>query len=212
MVLLEYWDELCSVVTVILVGVMSPGPDWAIVIKNSLKNSRRAGMWAALGIAMGVIVHISYCILGIGMLLSQCHLLFKGVKFIGGSYLCFLGYKGLRSKSEAINLDVKEMEVQDKKNHFTAFKEGVFTNIFNPKCTLFFLSLFSLVIDPITPIYVQILYGLAAVIVTAVWFCLLALVFSHEKFYEKLFPIQHWIQRFFGMLLIFLGIYFVFIG
>jgi len=92
---------LLTVSLVHLMAVMSPGPDLVICIKNTLKYSRSIGIWTALGFACGVLVHISYCLLGIAFLISQSILLFSIVKLIGAAYLIFLGVKALFSKSDS---------------------------------------------------------------------------------------------------------------
>lgn len=89
--------ELISVVTITLLAVISPGADFAMVSRNSMFLSRRAGLLTALGISLGVLVHVTYSMLGIGLLISQSILLFNLVKFAGAAYLIWLGIGMLRS-------------------------------------------------------------------------------------------------------------------
>ncbi len=90
--------ELVSVITITLLAVISPGADFAMVSRNSMFLSRRAGLLTALGISLGVLVHVSYSMLGIGLLISQSILLFNLVKFAGAAYLIWLGIGMLRSR------------------------------------------------------------------------------------------------------------------
>ncbi|WP_438884465.1 LysE family translocator, partial [Bacillus cereus group sp. BC22] len=83
--------ELIVVVTITLLAVISPGPDFAMVTRNSLMLSRRSGVLTALGIGLGVTVHVSYTLLGVGLLIRQSLWLFNAVKLVGAIYLIYLG-------------------------------------------------------------------------------------------------------------------------
>ena len=83
---------------------------------------------------------------------------------------------------------------------------GFLTNALNPKATLFFLGLFTQVIDPTTPIWVQMVYGLEMSIMTIVWFSLVALFFSHEKVRGRFAKVSHHVDRVLGAVLIALGV------
>jgi hypothetical protein len=75
-----------------------PGPDFAMVSRNSLLLSRRSGVLTALGIGAGVCVHVTYTLLGVGLLIQQSLWLFNLIKLAGAAYLIFLGIKMLRAK------------------------------------------------------------------------------------------------------------------
>ncbi|MEK1866892.1 MAG: LysE family transporter, partial [Ensifer adhaerens] len=77
--------ELLAVVTITIFAVISPGPDFAMVTRNSLLLSRRAGVLTALGIAAGVWVHVAYTLLGVGLLIRQSLFLFTVLKFVGAA-------------------------------------------------------------------------------------------------------------------------------
>ena len=90
--------ELIAVITITLLAVISPGPDFAMVTRNSLMLSRRAGMLTALGIGLGVLVHVTYTLVGVGLLIQQSLWLFNAIKLVGAVYLIYLGVKMLRAK------------------------------------------------------------------------------------------------------------------
>lgn len=128
---------LLTVAAVNLMGLMSPGPDFVICLKNTLKYSRAAGIWTALGFACGALVHVTYCILGLALIISQSILLFNIIKWIGAAYLVYIGVKTLLAKP------AEKMELDTEKSNQTlsgmeAWKSGFLTNILNPKATLFF--------------------------------------------------------------------------
>ena len=90
--------ELLAVITITLLAVISPGPDFAMVTRNSLLLSRRAGVLTAVGIGLGVLVHVAYTLLGLGLLIQQSLWLFNAIKLLGAAYLVYLGLKMLRSQ------------------------------------------------------------------------------------------------------------------
>jgi threonine/homoserine/homoserine lactone efflux protein len=70
-----------------LLAAISPGPDFAIVLRNALTHHQRAGIFTALGISAGILVHTSYCVLGLALIISQSILLFNIIKFVGAGYI-----------------------------------------------------------------------------------------------------------------------------
>ncbi|SQI36749.1 Threonine efflux protein [Serratia plymuthica] len=93
--------ELLAVVTITLLAVISPGPDFAMVSRNSLLLSRRAGVLTACGIGAGVVIHVSYTLVGVGVLIQQSLWLFTLLKAIGAAYLIYLGVGMLRHAGAA---------------------------------------------------------------------------------------------------------------
>jgi len=88
--------EFIAVVTITLLAVISPGPDFAMVSRNSLLNSRRSGILTAIGIGSGVLIHVGYTLIGVGVLIQQSLWLFNLLKIIGAAYLIYLGVGMLR--------------------------------------------------------------------------------------------------------------------
>ena len=87
-----------------------------------------------------------------------------------------------------------------------AFVSGFVTNGLNPKATLFFLSLFTVVINPHTPLAVQAGYGVYLAFATAIWFCLVALLFSQRRVRAGFARMGHWFDRLMGAVLVGLGV------
>ncbi len=194
--------ELFAVITITLLAVISPGPDFAMVSRNSLVLSRRAGVLTALGIGLGVWVHVAYTILGIGLLMQQSIWVFNIVKLLGAAYLIYLGLRMLRSKPGAA-LDAK---AGGKMSNWAALRNGFFTNALNPKTTVFIVSLFMQVVEPATPITVQIGYGAFISAAHIVWFALVALFLSASRVKLRLLSVRHWVDRAFGALLVGFGL------
>lgn len=200
-----YWSEFLTVVLVHLLAVASPGPDFAIVLRASVSQGRYAGIWTALGVGSGILLHVSYCLLGIGLIVSQSIVLFNLLKWLAAAYLIYIGIRALRAKP-ADPLQALQVDGAVAVTARAAFVRGFITNGLNPKATLFFLSLFTLVISAHTPLLVQAAYGLYLAVATALWFCALALLFSHGRVRNGFVRMGHWFDRMMGTVLVALGI------
>lgn len=197
--------QFLTVALVHLLAVASPGPDFAVVTRNSLIYSRHIGLYTALGIAAGIMVHVAYSLLGIGFIISQSIIVFNIIKFIGAAYLIYIGYKSLRAKPADLAETEASIPVQPL-SLSAAFKNGFLTNVLNPKATLFFLALFTQVIAPATPKVIQLAYGIEMMLLTFAWFTLVSLFFSNVLIRKKIAKVQHRIERVTGIVLIALGI------
>lgn len=198
--------EFLTVAIVHLFAVMSPGPDFAIITRNSLIYSRKIGVYTSLGIAFGIMVHVAYSLLGIGFVISKSILLFSVIKYIGAAYLIYIGYKSLKAKSQNKFKVEQIVQLENRLSIFSSIKIGFLTNILNPKATLFFLALFTQVISPTTPKFIQFLYGIEMMTITFVWFALVSVVFSNSLIKNKIKTAQHYVERVTGAVLIALGI------
>ncbi len=211
-----FFAQFITVAVVHLLAVISPGPDFAMVTRNNIIYSRKTGLYTALGIAVGILVHVTYSLFGIGFIIAQSILVFNTIKYIGAGYLIYIGIKSLMSKAPATpttDSSTNPGTATTTTNKpaadirpWSAFKTGFLTNALNPKATLFFLALFTQVIDPATPKLIQLAFGIEMMIITFVWFTLVALFFSHSTIQAKAGKIQHYVERFTGAVLIALGV------
>nr|WP_194244913.1 LysE family transporter [Stutzerimonas stutzeri] len=196
--------EFMTVALVHLLAVASPGPDFAVVVRESVAQGRRAGSWTALGVGCGIFVHVAYSLLGIGLIVSQSIVLFNLFKWLAAAYLVYLGWRALRARPMSLEaIDGANAPVA--RSAWRAFVIGFVTNGLNPKATLFFLSLFTVVISPDTPLLVQAGYGLYLAGATALWFLLVAWLFSRGRVRAGFARMGHWFDRLTGAVLIGLG-------
>jgi RhtB (resistance to homoserine/threonine) family protein len=194
--------EWIAVITITVLAVISPGADFAMVTRNSLLLSRRAGVLTALGIGLGVWVHVAYTLLGVGLLMRQSAWLFDGVKLVGAAYLIWLGLRMLRSRPGAMGVPPGSAAVSD----FAALRTGFLTNALNPKTTVFVVSLFLQVVQPQTSPAVQLAYGGFISLAHVAWFSTVALCFSAQRVRQRLLAVRHWIDRVFGAMLLGFGL------
>lgn len=187
-----------------LLAMISPGPDFLVVVKNSIKYSSRTGYWTALGIAGGLMVHMTYCILGLGLVISQSIMLFNIIKYVGAAYLICIGIMSFMSKDEPLQLDEKkEVKVI---SPMDAIKMGFFVNVLNPKATFAFVSLFSAFITPDTPLYIPLGFAAFTVVSSILWFSLVASIFTFQKVRSIFEKAKTRVDRTMGILLVSLGL------
>ncbi len=201
----QYVTEFLTIALVHLLAVASPGPDFAIIVRQSLIYGKATALWSSLGVGCGILIHIFYSLLGIGLIISQSVVAFSILKFMGALYLIYIGIKAIRAKPLGGGLQL-EHESQPAPGRLRALWVGFLTNGLNPKATLFFLSLFTVVINPETPRTIQAFYGIYMAIATAVWFCGVSLFFSHPRIRNVFQKLGHWLERLTGLVLIGLGI------
>ena len=184
---------------------LTPGPDTAYILGRSIAQGREAGVASALGICVGSIFHTCAAALGLSAILAASALAFGAIKLLGGAYLIFLGIKMLLDRRKHLSLP----------SHFrrrtsaAAFRQGVLTNVLNPKVALFFLAFLPQFIDPASNIKVLafLMLGLTFVTTGTVW-CLVLAWFA-SAFSERLRTnetVAQWLNRTTGALFVFLGL------
>lgn len=125
---------------------LSPGPDMLYVISRSLGQGRRAGIVSALGIGAGTLVHTFVTAIGLSAVLLSAPIAFEVIRYAGAAYLAFLGVRMLLgSRSGASN---PSSEAIAPSGLGAVFRQGVFTNVLNPKVALFFLAFLPQFVDP----------------------------------------------------------------
>lgn len=195
-------------IEVFLVGVLaalSPGPDFVVVMKNSLGIGRKHGVATALGVASALIVHITYTILGFTIILEKSPVIFNLIKLAGAIYLLWLGYKGIRSKAYSESSNEINVEQKWHPSIGQGFREGFLCNVLNPKSALFFLSVFSQFIGPNTSNWMRWIYGGDGgeiILAVGLWFISLAILISNNYFRKLYQQYMHWFDRGLGIILI----------
>jgi RhtB (resistance to homoserine/threonine) family protein len=201
-----------NVLTVTIIGllaVMSPGPDFLIVTRNSLLYSKRVGLCTALGITIGTIWWVAASLLGISLLISKMVLLFNVLRWFGAAYLIYLGVKSFRTQKGAPankNGENVPESISLSPSPLKGFFMGLGTNFLNPKAALFFVSFFSIIITSKTPTMLRMGYGLEISLIALIWFSLLATVLSTSRIKGAFERISTWLNRVTGAILILLGL------
>ena len=202
----QYWLEFLTIASVHLLAVASPGPDFAIVLKHSISFGRRAAIITSIGIGVGILIHVGYSLLGIGILIKTTPVLFQVFSYIAAMYLLYLGLGAIRSSASKHLNSVEFKKTMHIISDNKAFMVGFLTNGLNPKATLFFLSVFAVVVSPDTPNAIKLGYGLYLAVATGIWFCVLSLFLSSKRVRRYIAKKGYWFDRGMGVVLILLAI------
>jgi len=188
-------------------AMVSPGPNYAVTLKHSLLGSRRSGVWSAVGVAAGNLLHVVLSLLGLAVIVSQSILLFSALKWFGAAYLVYLGVRGLLARGyDEEETGTAESGEDRGVSVARAFRSSFLVSVLNPKVTLFYLVLFTQVVDPGTPLPVRLVYGLTAVALSFGWYALVALFVSHRTIRDRFRAVAHWVERATGAVLVALGV------
>lgn len=200
-----YLAGLLSVYIAIAIAFTSPEPNFLGIVSSAVQN-RSNGVFVGLGISLGTGIWALFAATGITAILASYSNAAYVLGILGGLYLCWLGYKSLKSVRSA-----GEMKIEDGSQHIAtepiaSLRKGLLIQLTNPKTALFWLAITSLAISPGSPVIVIFLLVAGCLAIAIVWHVLLALVFSSgpaRKSYLKLKPV---ISAVFGLLFLGLGL------
>ncbi len=197
----DYLPEFLTIMVAHALAVASPGPDFAIVLRQSLRHGRSTALWTSVGIGCGLSIHITYSLLGLGLFLKNSVVALTTVKWLGAAYLTWVGVQALRAKPRSGDIDLAAGVAAPTAG--AAWTTGFLVNVLNPKAALFFISLFPLAVSVTTPRLIQIGYGVWMTVTTVAWFSFVSVVFTRESVRRSFLRHGHWIDRTLGV--IFLG-------
>ncbi|MCT6516198.1 LysE family translocator [Proteus vulgaris] len=201
-------SELIAVAMITILAVISPGPDFAMVTKNSYSYGVKVGLITAMGIAIGVQVHVFYTVFGISFIIMGSPMLFFIMKLLGVGYLIYLGFKSLTNNAQL----TIENALNSAPSVFQALRVGFFTNALNPKTMLFVIALYTQVANLSNPLWLNLSYGMFISMVHWIWFSCVALFFSTPLLRVKILSHQKIADKIIGVLLILLGVGLLFIS
>jgi RhtB (resistance to homoserine/threonine) family protein len=191
------WFEFAALMLAFGINAVIPGADFAMVLRQSIAHGRRAALFTSAGIAASFLVHGSYTLLGIGVLVGQSLMLFNIIKWVGAAYLVWLAVAALRSpppKPQA------EGDLQGaRRGDFAAFALGFLTNLLNPKAVLFFLALFTTLVSAHTAGDTKVIYVLCMSLMLFAWFALVSVFFTTAAVRQGFFHFGRWFNRVTGI-------------
>lgn len=203
---MTFWPEFLLIAAAHLLAVASPGPDFAIVLRYAVRYGRKTAIYASLGIGAAILLHITYSLVGIGVLIKTTPWLFQLLSVAAALYLIYLGQGAIRAKAPALSATAElTAAAETLPSRKSAFIAGFITNGLNPKATLFFLSLFAVVISAQTPFVYKAFYGIYMALATAAWFSLLSFLLTQSKVRQFLLSKGFWFDRLMGILLLLLA-------
>jgi RhtB (resistance to homoserine/threonine) family protein len=185
-----------------LLGAMIPGANMAIVLRNTLGRGRRAGFFTAAGLATALLIHASLSLVGIATLISQSPGLYAGIRWLGSAYLLYMGVVYLLSSRKDQNPD-NESAAASSQHSFLA---GLMISLFNPKVLLFFMAMFSQVLQQDHDWPALMLYGLTPVSIELAWLSLVVMLLTRPAVQQALARARQRIEGAIGVTLMALGI------
>tara|TARA_B110001454_G_scaffold167376_1_gene157376 strand:+ start:21 stop:650 length:630 start_codon:yes stop_codon:yes gene_type:complete len=175
--------EFLTIAILHFFAVSSPGPDFIIVTRQSIRSGRTAAIFTSLGIASGILVHSFAAMTGLTYIISSNPLVFLYLKIIASIYLGYLGFISIFNSS-SITQYTSNQSTSDQ-NFLYSYRIGFITNVLNPKAILFFITVFSIVVDSSTSVLSLGIYGAYMSIATFIWFTFVSYIFTNTTLINK---------------------------
>lgn len=203
----QYLIELASLMAIFFFAIVSPGADLAMVMRQAMVHGRKQAIITSFGVGTSLMFHVTYTILGLGLIISQSIYLFNIVKWLGVAYLIYIGIKALRAgKTELPGVEGEAVAAKSSQTALKAFTLGFAANALNPKPVFFFLSIFSTVVHAHTPVGIKFGYGLVMASCLILWFVGVSLFMTTPRMRAAFQRASQWIDRTSGVVFIALGI------
>ncbi len=171
-----------SLALICVLGAMTPGQSFIIILRHSMAGGRLNGLVASLGHGLGVMLYAIATVVGLAVIIQQTPWLFDAIRYLGAAFLVWLGYQALTSHPDQTLVASEKASIRLRQS----FSEGLMISFLNPKLAIFFLALFSqFVVDEASVLQSLIMIATVTGIDT-LWYCLVALVLSHSLMLPKL--------------------------
>lgn len=194
-------NEFLTVVFLHLFAVMSPGPDYVLISRQSIRYGRKIALWSAGGIGVGILFHSVLAATGILLLIASNDFYLSILKLICCSYLLYLGISSIVNTS-----DFNQTSLQ--KNRWSSsggFLVGLLTNITNIKALLFFITLFGVVLNTQHK-EILLIYGIYMAIATFIWFAFISFIFTSDIFRSRFIDYFKFFEKLLGVVLIMIAV------
>ncbi len=185
-----------TVVSICLLGAMSPGPSLAVILKQTLSGGREMGLVAAISHGLGIGLYALLCISGIAVIITTSPVIFAALQWGGAGYLVWMGINGLRAHA------APNTRLADPPTSGSAARDGFLIVFLNPKIAVFFIALFSQVIGSETSWMGKLAYASTAMFIDMAWYMIVAWSFSNPRWLGYLQGNVVLIERIFGVILI----------
>jgi RhtB (resistance to homoserine/threonine) family protein len=198
----NYW---LFIVSGLLLNI-TPGQDTLYIVGRSVSQGRRAGVLSVLGISTGCLVHTLAAAFGLSAVLAASSEAFMVVKFIGAAYLVYLGFQMIFSRASV----PRQLTTGQPARGWIIYRQGILTNLLNPKVALFFLAFLPQFIESgsNTKVVAFLILGLTFIFNGTIW-CMLVVWFSSAFSQRRLRQrrsMESWLKRAAGALFVGLGL------
>jgi len=198
------WFNFISFLTIYVLAIVSPGPNFILVVDRSLTGTRKEGLFTALGVATGSGLFGLAGLAGLIVIVNALPNFAVLIRVLGGGYLVWLGLNMMHESFRKID-NQGQASTADSKTPLSAWRMGLFTNLTNPKAWAFYFALFTVVITPGFLLWQKMLLNSAMFLISFGWYALVALLVSSAQFRPLFHKSQPYIQFVLGLLLVGLG-------
>jgi threonine/homoserine/homoserine lactone efflux protein len=204
-------ENLISIfITVVIahfLALLSPGPDFVLILKSAIKNNPKAALGVVLGITSANALYITLCLIGIGSILASSIYIMIGLKILGGLFLIYLALQALLAKkSSYAELSIKNIKTEIVNvNFWKEFITGFMSAILNPKNLLFYLSLFTLILTKDVNLTFKIILAVWMTTVVFLWDSVIIFILSKDKIRKKFSKFSYYIDKITGAILGIIG-------
>ena len=178
------------------------------MVRNSSLYGRRVGLYTAIGITSSSLIHKSYTLLGFGLIVSQTPWLYLAIKYCGSFYLFYLGVSNIFhvfSPKKPSNSVIENASLRQELTSWGGFRNGFFVDLMNPSASLSFVCIVASTVSVSTGIGIRFSYVLILITTSLVWYCLLAMTFSHGVLMRFNARYGFYVELVMGSFLIYLG-------
>lgn len=201
-----HYSVISYVLFIDFLSIMSPGPDFFMVLKNSLTGSLKFGIFTAFGIMLGTLITFTLCMLGVGIIVAENHILFTLIKVAGALYLAYLGIGAIFSKATVQEPQLVEHDQKlDTQNIKTYFKIGLLCNLTNPKAMMFMTALSAYVAIHGNPKLDGMVIIPISTFLTGAWFIAVATLFGNFHIRKFFYQRQRMINIILGLILLYVA-------
>lgn len=205
-----YLFEWSTLMVVFAIAAITPGADFALIVRQALVYGRKNAFATSFGIGMALLFHASYTILGLGVIIAKSLILFNIVKWLGVAYLFYIGVKSIMSHGTTGLKTENKRKSNSKQSIEKAFLSGFAINVLNPKAVFFFISIFSTFVSPFTPMAVKFCYGLTLSSLLIGWFVLVSIFMTTPTVRSLYYRASKWVDRLCGIVFIAFSIRLIF--
>jgi threonine efflux protein len=197
---MSYLGLLLTIAGVLILSLLSPGPNFVIVTSTAMTHSRRTGVLIGLGLAAASFTWSLLAVAGLALIISQGSWLYLVIKLAGAVYLMVLGVQmvlGARKPLPASSVSAP--------GGLAAVRKGFVVSMMNPKSIAFYGSIFAIMVPAHAPVWVYVAIVLISGLLSAFWYCGLALLFSKGAVRRQFVRVKAWMETAMGLILIGLG-------
>ncbi|HEY8026682.1 MAG TPA: LysE family transporter [Burkholderiaceae bacterium] len=172
-------SAVISILVALMLGAISPGPSFVIVVRNAISLSRKDGLATALGMGLGGVIFSGVALVGLYQVLASISWLYLGLKIAGGVYLIYLASRIWRGAKQALAVDGAASGQPG--NPVKSFWVGLSTQLSNPKTAIYYASIFAALLPQHPPLWCYFVLPPAIFVIEAGWYTVVALSFSSRK-------------------------------